>query len=165
VDGRQVTAVFPDSRRAAAARDRLIAVGVPAANMAVCDATVTKATETASEGRFMGRVVLVVAFWSIFGTVVGAGLGAALSFTIGPSGTSGLIIQMVSWAIFAHLLIGMWAGYVLLADRSGREIGAGHPVILTLCCDTIDESFFAGQLRALGATGVEAGENRAAGQR
>ena len=113
----------------------------------------------------MGRVVLVVAFWSIIGTVVGAGLGAALSFTIGPSGTSGLIIQMVSWAIFAHLLIGLWAGYLLLADRSGREIGAGRPVILTVRCGTIDETFLGGQLRALGATGVEAGEHAGTGQR
>ena len=116
--------------------------------MAVRDATVTKAAETAGERRFIGRVVLVVAFWSIIGTAVGAGLGAALSLTIGPSGTSGLIIQMVSWAIFAHLLIGLWAGYLLLADRSGREIGAGRPVILTVRCGTIDETFLAEQLRA-----------------
>jgi hypothetical protein len=72
---------------------------------------------------------------------------------------------MVSWAIFAHLLIGLWAGYLRLADRSGREIGAGRPVILTVCCGTIDETFLAGQLRALGATGVEAGEHPSTGQR
>jgi hypothetical protein len=107
--------------------------------MAIRDAAVTQPAETASEGRFMGRVVVVVV-WSIIGTAVGAGLGAAISLTIGPSGTSGLIIQMVSWAIFAHLLIGLWAGYLLLADRSGREIGAGRPVILTVCCGTIDET-------------------------
>ncbi len=86
----------------------MIAAGVSAADMAVRDAAVTKAAETAGEGRFTGRVVLVVAFWSIIGTAVGAGLGAAISLVIGPSGTSGLIIQMSSWAIFAHLLIGLW---------------------------------------------------------
>jgi len=57
------------------------------------------------------------------------------------------------------------AGYLLLADRSGREIGAGRPVMLTVRCDTIDETFLAGQLRTLGATSVEAGEHAGAGQR
>ena len=72
---------------------------------------------------------------------------------------------MVSWAIFAHLLIGMWAGYLLLADRSGREIGAGRPVLLTVRCGNIDETSLAEQLQGLGATGVEAGEHAGAGQR
>jgi hypothetical protein len=47
---------------------------------------------------------------------------------------------MARWAIFAHLLIGMWVGYLLLADRSGREIGASRPVLLTARCGTIDET-------------------------
>ena len=45
------------------------------------------------------------------------------------------------------------------------EIGAGRPVILTVRCGTIDETFLAEQLRGLGATGVETGEHAGAGQR
>jgi len=113
----------------------------------------------------MVRVVVIIMLWSIVGAGIGAGLGAALSLTIGPSGTSGLIIQMVSWAIFAHMLGGIWAGYLLLADRSGREIGHGRPVILTARCGTIDETFLTEQLRQLGATSIEAGEPAPAQQR
>jgi hypothetical protein len=160
-----VTAVFPDSRRAAAARDRLLAAGVAAGDVVTRDAAIPQYAASAHEGNFMARVVVIIVAWSIVGTAIGAGLGAALSLTIGPSGTSGLIIQMVSWAIFAHMLGGIWAGYLLLADRSGREIGHGRPVILTARCGTIDETFLTEQLRQLGAISVEAGERTPAPQR
>lgn len=75
--------------------------------------------ETVGEVRFMGRIVVVIALASVVGTAIGAALGASFAFTIGPPGTSGYIIQIVSWAIFMHLLIGMWAGYPLLADQLG----------------------------------------------
>lgn len=74
------------------------------------------------EGRFLARFVLIVVLWSVAGTAVGAALGALLSYTVGPHGTDGLILQMISFAVFAHVLIGMWAGYVLLADRTEREV-------------------------------------------
>jgi hypothetical protein len=44
-------------------------------------------------------------------------------------------------------------------------IGAGHPVMLTVRCGNIEETFLTEQLRRLGATGVEAGEHAGAGQR
>lgn len=103
----------------------------------------------------MGRIVVVIALASIAGTAIGAALGASFAFAIGPSGTSGYIIQIVSWAIFMHLLIGMWAGYLLLADRSGREIHNSGPVTLTVRCANIDATALAERLRKLGATSVE----------
>jgi len=107
----------------------------------------------------MGRIVLVVIGWSVIGTGMGAALGAILAVTIGPSGTQGLIIQVVSWAIFAHLLIGMWAGYILLADRTERDLPAvrdATPVVLNLQCATIDETErLATGLRSLGASEIK----------
>lgn len=117
------------------------------------------ADETAREGRAMGRIVAIIALASVVGTAIGAALGVALHVTIGPEGTSGLIIQVVSWAIFAHLLIGMWAGYLLLADRTEREIGRAQPVILTLRCANIDPNTISARLRELGAAEVEIHES------
>lgn len=75
------------------------------------------------EGPFLGRVVILIVLWSIPGGAVGAFLGLLLAFAgIGPDGTAGTVVQVVSWLIVGHLLAGMWAGYVLLADRSHSEI-------------------------------------------
>ncbi len=120
------------------------------------------AKETAGEGRFMRRVVVIIALASVAGTALGAALGAAFAFTIGPPGTSGYVIQIVSWAIFMHLLIGMWAGYLLLADRSGREVRNSGHVTLTVRCANIDARALAERLRKLGATSVEISDGAAA---
>lgn len=117
--------------------------------------------ESAGEARVMGKIVLIIALASAVGTAMGAALGAFFAFTIGPSGTSGYVIQIVSWAIFMHLLIGMWAGYLLLADRSSREIRNSGPVMLTVRCANIDATALAERLRKLGATSVEIREGAA----
>ncbi len=151
-----VSGVFTDSRRAAAAQQHLVESGVSPGDIEVHDPAIAHSAASAREGSFIFRAVVIIVVWSIVGTGIGAGLGAALSLTVGPSGTSGLILQMVSWAVFAHLLGGIWAGYLLLADRSGREVGHGRPVILTVRCDTIEETDLAGRLAQLGATEIEA---------
>lgn len=110
------------------------------------------------ENRFMGRIVLLIVGCSIVGTAVGAAFGATLAVTIGPPGIEGLITQIVAWAIFAHLLIGMWAGYLLLADRTGRDLKPvrAPPAVVRAECATIDESeVLATELRSLGALTVE----------
>jgi hypothetical protein len=146
-----LVAQFPDARRAATARERLARESITVSEEGL-------ARQTASEGGFMLRIVVIVVLASAAGTAIGAGLGAFFAFAIGPDGTSGYIIQMVSWAIFAHLLIGMWAGYALLADRSSREIGHGRPVRLTIPCANIDATALAQHLRDLGATKVDVRE-------
>lgn len=149
-------ATFPNIREAEAARRSLSDRGMPAKNLTLVVAAPGLVEETSLEGQVMGRIVAIIVLASIVGTAIGAGLGVALHLTVGPEGTSGLIIQVVSWAIFAHLLIGMWAGYLLLADRSEREIGRARPVILTVRCANIDADALVERLRALGATQIDA---------
>jgi hypothetical protein len=109
------------------------------------------------ETRFIGRIFLVVVAWSIVGTAAGATLGLILHATIGPPGTEGLIIQVVTWAIFAHLIIGMWAGYLLLADRTEEDLPAvrENAARIELECDSIDDARrLAAELQAAGAENI-----------
>lgn len=156
----EIQATFPGARQAREAHLRLIEEGLAAGEMSLAVAAPSLAEETAREGRVMWRIVVIIVLASAAGTVIGAAFGAALALTVGPDGASGLIIQVVSWAIFAHLLIGMWAGYLLLADRSEREIGRARPVVLTVRCDSILRGPAEVQrlevlLRDLGAAGLE----------
>lgn len=136
------------------ARAGLAADGFPAAEAALQVAPPRPVEETAREGRAMWRIVVIIVLASIVGTAIGAALGVLLHVVVGPKGTSGLVIQVVSWAIFAHLLIGMWAGYLLLADRTEREIGRARPVILTLRCANIDANTLSERLHEYGALDV-----------
>lgn len=122
----------------------------------------THALRSQRENGFMVRLVLIIAGWSIVGTAIGGGIGALLSYTIGPHGTSGLILQIVSWAIFAHLLIGLWAGYALLADRSGREL-ADPEETLSFQISRDEATALARALREAGAVKVVIQSNASAG--
>ncbi len=104
----------------------------------------------------MARFAVIVAAWSVAGTAAGAALGALLSYTVGPRGTEGLILLMVTWALFAHLIVGLWAGYVLLADRSDPEFSPGAASMLTVQADESAIPEIAERLRANGATQVSA---------
>ena len=108
---------FPDRARADAAVSALLAAGFPADAISVSEAG------SGHEARFLGRIVILIVLWSIPGGALGAALGALLAISgIGPQGTTGAVVQVVSWLIIGHLLAGMWAGYGLLADRSHREM-------------------------------------------
>lgn len=160
----EIRATFLNPRVAQEARRQLVEDGVRAEAMTMAVGSPSLAQETVREGLIMWRIVVIIVLASAVGTAIGAAMGLALHVTIGPPGMSGLIIQVVSWAIFAHLLIGMWAGYLLLADRSEREIGRSRPVILTLRCANIlrepqDERLLGERLRELGATSVENSES------
>lgn len=118
---------FPDRARGDAAVNALLAAGFPADAISVSEAG------SGHEGRFLGRIVVLIVLWSIPGGALGAALGALLSITgIGPQGTTGVVVQVVSWLIIGHLLAGMWAGYLLLADRSHREIAPGRENSVTV---------------------------------
>jgi hypothetical protein len=153
LEGFEVLASFADDAQALASCERIeekweaqVVASHPSGDLAT------------RESRFMGRIVLVIVGCSIVGTAVGAAFGAVLAVTIGPPGVEGLIIQIVAWAIFAHLLIGMWAGYILLADRTGRDLKPvrAPPAVVRVECATIDESeMLAARLRSLGALTVE----------
>jgi hypothetical protein len=135
-----VTADFADSNAAGKAVRELTESGSPAEISSPPEETFDQATRR--ETRFMGRVVLWVILASIVGTAIGAAIGAVLAYTVGPEGTEGLIIQVVTWAIFAHLIIGMWAGYLLLADRTQEDLPAvsAPKTRVTVECATIDDA-------------------------
>jgi hypothetical protein len=159
VEAREVTATFALAEDARQAREALgekaiVIEGAPD-------------EREARETRFMGRVVLLIVAWSIVGTALGVAIGIGLALTVGPEGTEGMIIQAVSWAIFAHLLVGMLAGYFLLADRTGRDLKQVRdaPVKVRVECGSIDESErVADRLRTLGATEITIRETSAAYQ-
>ena len=112
------------------------------------------------ERGFLWRLAVIVALWSIVGTGVGVGMGAAFGARgIGPQGVSGLLIQTVSWAIFAHLIAGLWAGYALLSNRQRPTTDAaaphkGGPVVVRVACGDGTLAAIEARLRACGATAV-----------
>jgi hypothetical protein len=76
---------------------------------------------------------VIIVLWSVLGGIIGAPIGWLLAETIGPEGTSGLVVQLVSWIILGHLIAGMLAGYFVLADRTQAEMPPDRPVsILTI---------------------------------
>ena len=139
-----VIASFPNARSARVAARGLAAEGI------------VSSIGGQREGAFMARFVVIVAAWSIAGTAAGAALGAVLSYTVGPHGTEGLILLVVTWALFAHLLIGLWAGYVLLSDRSSEELPTGTATTLRAQTDEAAVPMIAERLRTDGATHVSA---------
>jgi hypothetical protein len=147
----EVRATFQSLASAHVAQGRLTAAGALEEDIRTEAGDIAFVEASAREARTMGRIVVVIVLASIVGTVIGILIGASLHLLVGPGGTSGLIIQVVSWAIFAHLLIGMLAGYFLLADRTEREIGRGRPVILVIQCANIDADTV---LKALHGTGA-----------
>lgn len=146
--------------QAEAGREALVAAGVPEADV------VLQAQARGVEGAFLWRAVVLIALWSVAGGAIGAAIGAGLwALGIGPGGTTGLIIQVASWAIFWHLIVGMWAGYALLADRSHPEMApdrdASRAARLTVRCpDQQRAEELRGLLREYGATEPGEGGNR-----
>jgi MFS family permease len=154
VAGISVTSDFADPRSAVRAVRSLADAGFTAAASSPMD-TLFQASHR--ENRFMRQVVLYIILASILGTAAGAAIGAVLSYTVGPSGTEGLIIQMVSWAIFAHLIVGMWAGYLLLADRTQEDlpaVSAPRTRVLVECVSINDANRAAAILADAGAIKV-----------
>ena len=110
----------------------------------------------------MGRIVLYVVLASAVGTAIGAVIGAIFAATVGPPGTEGLIIQVITWAIFAHLIIGMWAGYLLLADRTQEDlpaVSAPRTHVTVECASIDDANQVASIMRETGATSVAIAES------
>lgn len=147
----EIVATFADERRAEAARRQLLAAGLSTDAVAVQ----TPAQVTAKEAGYMVRVVVIIAVWSVVGAAAGAAVGAVLALTIGPGGTTGLLIQTVSWGVCFHLLAGIWAGYLLLADRTESDF---RPPPAQLVVRS-DEASVKQRLRDLGATDVRPAED------
>ena len=124
----QLTAAFSNGLTADAAVQTLAAAGIPLSSIDLQHGVLSEARQR--EGRFLWRVLVAIVLWSIAGGVIGAGFGWLLAEIIGPEGTAGLMVQLVSWVIVGHLVGGMLAGYFLLADRTQREMPPDRPVSL-----------------------------------
>jgi len=111
-----ITATFPTESEAHAAIETLTESGVDHSLISL------ETTQPDTETRFLIRLVAIIVLSSIVGGAVGAGLGALIWLVFGPSGTGGLLIQIVVWLIFGHIIAGLWAGYLLLADRTHADL-------------------------------------------
>jgi hypothetical protein len=124
-------ASFPDPATAEKARAALLGAGVPPDCIELRHGVLPEAR--AREARFLWRVLVTIVLWSILGGIIGAPIGWLLAETIGPEGTAGLIVQLVTWIILGHLIAGMLAGYFVLADRTQPEMPPDRSVsVLTL---------------------------------
>ena len=80
------------------------------------------------EANFLWGIVVAIVLWSIAGAIPGAAFGWFLAETIGPEGMDILIMYIVCMIILGHLVAGMIAGYVLLADRTSQEMPPNRPL-------------------------------------
>lgn len=167
-----VVGVFADDVRAQQAVAALRAAGVAPERITVAgDAAAARVPVMGRQGErespFILRLLIIIVLWSVAGTGVGAAIGVAFGAVgIGPQGMKGLVIQTVSWAIFAHLMAGMWAGYVLLANRGGmsqtnRRGGSENAnparperVLVRVACADGEMAAVEAELRANGAGGI-----------
>jgi len=111
-----LTAAFESESDARAALEALVETGIDREQISL------RTTTPDTEAPFLTRLVITIVLWSLAGGAIGAALGALIWLLLGPSGTGGLIIQIVTWLIFGHLIGGLWAGYVLLADRTRADL-------------------------------------------
>jgi hypothetical protein len=153
-----VAGSFVDESNARAAAGALWASGVRDDDVEVVVALPTGAGEV----RFVWRLVWIVVLWSVVGGAVGALLGAGVVWAgIGGGGTLAIVLQIIGWMIFGHLIAGMWAGYVLLADRSKREFtpdagdGGGLSVVRVRCRDRAGIERARDAMMSAGATSVD----------
>jgi hypothetical protein len=153
---------FPDAVGARRAETALLSAGIGASAIVVAgDAPAPASAPAEREEHFLGRLVLIVVAWSTVGTLVGVVMGLIFNAAgIGPQGGAGIGIQIASWAIFAHLISGMWAGYALLTRGESREpatrIRGGRAVVSVYCQDDDERARASEIMRAAGATAVSA---------
>lgn len=132
--GHEVCARFPDAARASEAVAALLAAGIPSSAISVME------NVRPPEGRYLWGLAVRIVLWSIPGGAAGAAVGLGLALAgIGPAGASGAAVQVVSWLIVGHLLAGMWAGYVLLADCSSREMAPDREADATVVVRCLSE--------------------------
>jgi hypothetical protein len=124
----EISATFASRAEAEAAVAVLAAAGIPQSAIEVREAELPPQRQR--EGRYLWRLLVIIVLWSVLGGVFGVLFGLVLAATIGPEGTTGLVFQAVCWGIVGHLTVGMLAGYVVLADRSQREMEPERPEIV-----------------------------------
>ena len=119
----------------------------------------TAARRNRDETSFFGHLVWIIVFWSIPGTIIGAAVGWGIALAIGIDDTTGIVLMAVSFGIFGHLIAGIWAGYLRLADRSQPEfapsrVATGGVTLTVRCANRMELQRAHDTLRARGAVAV-----------
>jgi hypothetical protein len=143
-----VVATFNDASVAQRAASELDAAGIPASRVRIAFpmSPVTRAGHTE---RVLWRLLLQVVWWSIVGGAIGLLVGLAFwHWGVGPSGLDGFWVQVATWMIFGHLLLGIWAGYLVLGNQAdlGLRESAERGATVSVRCDTRAEIERAEQL-------------------
>lgn len=156
-----MVASFADAAAARAAMERLRALGfAPDALELVGGAPAPAVCAQHRDAPVLSSVFWQILVWGTVGAVIGAVAGVAFVATgIGPGGPVGVGLQVAGWAMFAHIIASLWAGYIVLGTRSTREL-TWQPqrqgrILVRVRCATPDEPDRASsELRAAGASGV-----------
>lgn len=142
----RVVASFSEAARAREVVAALIEGGVSPDRVTLDVPDIVLQEESTPTGRressFFRRFIVMVSLWSVLGAAIGVPIAAALTaLGVGPGGTEGLLLQLVAWIIFWHLMIGLWAGYALLMDRSRFTPGqtSGTQARVEVACRDRDE--------------------------
>jgi hypothetical protein len=154
-----VVAAFSDPLKGQGAVPELRAIGIDASAVTIAGAgAVVESSEPAREAGFIWKLVLIIVAWSIVGTVIGAIIGVALAAAgVPPGGTFGVVLQMIAWGLFFHLMAGLWAGYALLTTgESRRPVARSRDgrVLVSVRCDADEAPAVAAAMRRAGATSV-----------
>jgi hypothetical protein len=150
---------FHDVASARAAAEALRVAGFADSAITIAGGAEAQRSPREREERFLRRRVLIVVAWSIVGTGVGVVMGFVFNaLGIGPGGTGGMLIQVATWAIFAHLIAGMWAGYALLTKGESREpvrhLEGGRAFVSVWCAGADERGRAVATLRGAGASAV-----------
>jgi hypothetical protein len=159
----RLVAGFADPALAREAAAALIEGGVSPARISLEVPDIVSQDVSTAAGRreslFFRRFVVTVTLWSVAGAALGVPVAAILTAVgIGPGGSEGFVLQLVAWIIFWHLMIGLWAGYALLMDRTqftpGR-LGGNSARVEVACRDGDEAARLTELLRQRGATSVQ----------
>ena len=138
---------------------RLHSAGVSPAAITIAGAGAPAArSATPRESGYLWRLVLIVVFWSMVGAAIGVAMGLAFAAAgVPPGGLAGVGVHVAVWAIFAHLIVGMWAGYALLTRGESREpvttLASGR-VLVRVSCDAASTERVRETLRQGGALSI-----------
>lgn len=156
-----VVASFEDAGAARAAIERLGGLGfAPDATELVGGPPRAAVSVQNRDAPVLASVFWQIVLWGLVGAVIGGILGVAFVATgIGPDGAVGAGLQIAGWAMFAHIIASLWAGYFVLGTRSTRDLTwqpqrKGRVLLRVRCARSGEADRASEALRASGATGV-----------
>ena len=160
-----VVASFDGPAAARAAMERLRAAGfAPDAIELVGGPSAAPAVRPAQhrDAPVLRSVFWQIVLWGVVGAVIGGLLGLALvALGVGPDGAVGAGLQIAGWAMFAHIIASLWAGYLVLGTRTTRDLTwqpqrQGRTLLRVRCATEADAERATAELDAAGASGIAA---------